>query len=159
MSKFSISGQFIYLLTENFLTRKLGGKVCILHYVHLSVHFHLCCFYMQYHRGIREITSIHASIDILFYMMSYIINMMKIETLDSFIRHSYFQYKRGHELNLHPPPPPVHYLQLRSCLDINQHNIIQNQKKEEINISNMKTTKCQTSGRKFHFQTKTCKMI
>ena len=48
---------FVYTFTENFLTKKLRGKVCILRNVYFSVHFHSCCFYIQYHRGIREITS------------------------------------------------------------------------------------------------------
>ena len=42
---------------RKFPHQKLRGKTCILRCVYLSVHFHSCCFYIQYHRGIRAITS------------------------------------------------------------------------------------------------------
>ena len=69
MSKFSsgfwVNGPKIRgncLFTENLLIRKLGGKVCVLRRAYLSVYIHSCCFYIQYHRGIREISSMPVQI-------------------------------------------------------------------------------------------------
>ena len=46
---------------------------------YLLAHCHSCCFYKQYHGGMRDY--LHANIDILLYIMFYIINMMKKQTL------------------------------------------------------------------------------
>ena len=50
-------------------------------------------------------------VQIFFYIVFYIINIMKKHY--SFIPRSHLRYKKGPNLNL---VPPVHYLQLRSCL-------------------------------------------
>ena len=79
-----------------------------LHY--LSVHFHSCYFHIQYHGGIREITSMPVQI---FY---YIINTTKKhQTLLYHVRT--YDRKKGPDLNVTPPPlPPVHCFQLRPCV-------------------------------------------
>ena len=57
---------------------------------------------------------LHTNIDILLYIMFCTINTMK--DINSFVPRSYLRYKKGPDLNLLPPFPPFHYLQLRPWL-------------------------------------------
>ena len=54
----NLQGVFVLTISKVSITILLKGnflfKGCL---YYLSVHFHSCCFYIQYHGGIREITS------------------------------------------------------------------------------------------------------
>ena len=63
---------------------------------YFSLHFHSCCFYIQYHGGIKEIPCEYR-----YFVLNYILHYQHDEeTLDSFIAPSYLRYKKGSDLNL-----------------------------------------------------------
>ena len=72
---------------------------------YLPVHCHSCCFYIQNHGDIREMTSMPVyKYFVLYYVLYY---QDDEETLDSFILRSYLRYKKGPDLNLPPPASPL----------------------------------------------------
>ena len=70
---------------------------------YLSVHFHSCCFYNQYHGCIREITSMPVSI-FCFTLCSILLTWWRNIRL---FYTSYLRYKKVPNLNLSPPPSPL----------------------------------------------------